>query len=1358
MDNVRAIYSAIIILVGMLVSVPAGAYSPVKRTELSNLCVNAIAQDQNGYIWIATANGLCKSYGDEYDIYFGNQTDTSTIPNNLVTNLHLAQNGWLMVATNLGVCALEPGTTTFHRFTTDGPQSALCYGFFDFGDRLFCYGVGGLYEVSFKDFQINRCIAMDGNPVTSVTVSPDGRLWFSDGHSLTALDSSMTQRLTVLIPGEHRIATLASGDENILIGTHNGMFSLDPATYQLTSTAIGGDTEVRHILPVNAHDFIVSTGNRGVLSYSNTTDLASSTFHNLDLSDINTPEVNSTFYDRDNNLWVATFARGEMMFTDIPRLFNADRNIVYPFRQDFVTRIAVDLYGNLWAGTRNNGIGILCRDNNTLRYFNSITHHFTDDYLHDFVQELSFDRQGRLWIGYNNSLVIAEPKYSSSGLPLDLRIIKIINPKAGVVSMAEDAKGQIWIGTSGKGILLFDRNSNLITDSFKGLLSNNITRIIQFDDNHILLSAYSDNIYLINVVNHSVKPLGINEPDATSNAIDLMIDRNRNIWIGTYHHGLFRIDAKTDSVTRCLDQLTCYDIVGLSQDRNGDVWASSSYGLYRFDNSGTLKNCYLTSNGLGGNQFHEKSVAAIGDGRLIFGGNAGIEEITPLSDIPPSREPIRIVNSGLWTLPDNSPALRDDQGITDIASVDHIDLSHDENSICIEYFAMNYAKSDGIEYSYMLQGRDKDFIFNGDHRKAYYSDLAAGNYDFYVRTRYNGEEWQAPQHLLTVSVKPNPWLSIPAIIFYILALLSLTTVAIRLYIRIRLIKHKYRLSEERIQQEKQLTANRINFFTNISHELRTPLTLIYGPAKHLRKNYKTMSSNQIEQSFDFIDSNIERLLTLINQLLSFRRVNNEILPLQVSKGDLAHHLESLSKLYAVYAVENNVTINFEMSPDFPRSATYDHDKIEKIVSNLLINAIKYSGDNGVVTLSLSESDAPDGIDTPRPMTYAIISVKDNGNGIENDEIPLIFQPFKRLLGIDKTKTEGFGIGLHFVAQLVKEHKGTIHTRKNPDCGMTFTIVIPVSDNTFESSEFKSQTIEVTTSDDSDTLLPAATQNDNTDNQPDEPDDIDNPEPDCPRLLVVDDNESNLQFITSIFCDKYEIVTASDGDSALKIIAEECPDIIISDVLMPGDTDGYDLCRQVKSNPESSHVPVVLLTAKTLDQNKIQGYNCGADAYLCKPYSPEVLIACVNNLNTKRIGRAKLIVASAGLQEHDADNSISTMELSPMDQKFLEKLYAYIDDNISDCELNVNILGRELGISRTNFYRKVKALTGVSPSDFLRQYRLNRAGDLLLSREYTVGEVAEKIGFDSHSHFSSLFKKHFGVSPRTYVSEHFAQRS
>ena len=696
-----------------------------------------------------------------------------------------------------------------------------------------------------------------------------------------------------------------------------------------------------------------------------------------------------------------------------------------------------------------------------------------------------------------------------------------------------------------------------------------------------------------------------------------------------------------------------------------------------------------------------------------------------------------------------------------------ITLDHRDNSINIEYFAICYDRIGDIEYAYMLKGRDKDFIFNGNYSRVSYSDLSPGDYEFYVKARFKGGKWQAPVKLLGITVNPNPWFSTPAIFLYLILALTIIFTINRSYLRFRLIKQRYALSEERIRQEKRITANRINFFTNISHELRTPLTLICGPAKYLRAHHQTMTEEQIKDSFDFIDSNVERLMTLINQILSFRRVSNETLPLQVARADMGLQLESLAKLYTFYATENRVTIRLEKPADENLTLTYDSDKVEKIISNLVINAIKYSSDNGTITIKLELTRNPAEFDATDGYTYACISVTDNGCGMEEEDIPKIFQPFKRLLGIDDSKkTEGFGIGLHFVAHLVKEHKGIIRTVKNPEGGMTFTIIFPACDEAFAPSEFRKTTPDIRPDNSVSATVGAETMTAEPEGEKTPHDEsatagaTDEEETDeiRPKILIVDDNESLNAFISNMFCDKFTVLQAFDGQEGLRKATEECPDIIISDVLMPGDIDGFALCRRIKTDSSTSHIPVILLTAKILDEHKIEGYNCGADAYLCKPFSPEVLIARVNNLYVKRSQQATLILASAGLSDQPMEHPGNPEELSPLDKKFLEKLYAYIDNSLDNCDLNVNMLGRELGFSRTNFYRKVKALTGISPNDLLRVYRLNRAAELLLTREYTVGEVGERTGFGNQSHFSSLFKKHFGVSPRAYVTNHFSQYS
>lgn len=818
-------------------------------------------------------------------------------------------------------------------------------------------------------------------------------------------------------------------------------------------------------------------------------------------------------------------------------------------------------------------------------------------------------------------------------------------------------------------------------------------------------------------------------------------------------------------------------MVALCQDRKGDIWASSSYGIYRFDNQGNLSNSYLIRDGLGGNQFHEKCVAMSPTGQIFFGGNSGIEVIAPANYKDISRR-IPVYLTGMTIMPDNSPALTGELADRAEHSVSELTLDHDNNSINLEFFGINYDASGYLEYAYMLKGQDKDFINLNTYNRVTYSNLSAGDYEFLVKARYKDGEWQDPIKLLSLTVKPSPWVSPWAIAGYLILFFLVVLLLNRAYLRYKLVKQKYALANERVEQEKRIAANKINFFTNISHELRTPLTLICGPAKHLKQNYNSMSADQIGDSLEFIDNNIERLMTLINQLLNFRKVNNETLPLKVAEGNLGKQLDALASLYNIYAGEKGINIHLDR-PDLKLlNLTYDSDKIEKIVSNLIVNAIKYSPDKGEILMKLELTGCPPEITPADSHRYACLSVTDHGLGIAEKDIPKIFLPFKRLLGLTEKKTEGFGIGLNFVVHLVKEHKGIIRAVKNPEGGMTFTVILPVSPEAFAKSEYRhgvtdfplESEVDINPEKTGEEPAPtapgkvgAAAAEYHIDSEPDENDiesaDIDDSGLDSehPRMLIVEDNVALNTFLQNLFHDRFNLIEAFNGDDGLKKAFEDYPEIIISDILMPGDVDGFELCRRVKNNNPTSHIPVILMTAKALDENKIEGYNCGADAYVCKPFNPDVLSALVDNLIQRLERQKNYIISTAGAttEAPDGQEPLPTEELAPLDKKFLEKLYSYIDNSLDNCELNVNLLGKELGFSRTNFYRKVKALTGISPNDLLRVYRLNRAAELLLTREYTIGEVGERTGFGNQSHFSSLFKKHFGVSPRTYVANRFA---
>ncbi len=1358
----------LLMLLSIVGAIRTQAAIPVSRSELSNHCVTDIEQDPYGYIWIATANGLCKSYGTEYKIYFADTSDRTTIPTNQILGLYTDRTGRLWVTTTGGICSLDPDKKSFRRYTVEGhPQDAVAgLGFIEFSGRLFAYGGKGLYEIAIDSATLRLVVSIDGEVVRSAIEGPDRQLWLTNGTTLMSFDRNLSQTARLTFNNGNRIVSLACDSDHIFLGTPQGMKSLNFKNLVVSPTHIGSDVEVNNILIMPDRRIIVSTGNRGVIVYDIASGKIGKTYRAIDFGELKTEEINKVFVDRDNNFWVATFDKGIVQFTDRPGMFNANHSLAQAFRNEFVTRVLFDADDNLWVGTRYNGIVFYDRQSKSKHYLNSRTVPGMSAYVNDFVQSMKFDSDGRLWVGYNNSLIVCRREGKG-----EISIIKKFPFFTSVVCLAEDSKGRMWVSTDNRGLYVIDKNFEIIhTVGIPAISSNNITKVIPYDENRMLFSAFSDNLYLIDVNSLTISNLA---PPPTDNfkldsAIDLFLDRNRNLWIGTYNHGLLRRDNKTGEVSNCLG-LQTDDMVALCQDRKGDIWASSSYGIYRFDDQGNLSNSYLTRDGLGGNQFHEKCVAISPTGQLFFGGNSGIDVITPANHKNISRR-IPIYLTGMSIMPDNRPALTGELADRAEHSVSELTLDHDNNSIKLEFFGINYDANGYLEYAYMLKGQDKDFINLNTYNRVTYSNLSAGDYEFLVKARYKDGEWQEPVKLLSLTVKPSPWVSPWAITGYLILFFLLVLLLNRAYLRYRLVKQKYALANERVEQEKRIAANKINFFTNISHELRTPLTLICGPVKHLKQNYNSMSSDQIGDSLEFIDNNIERLMTLINQLLNFRRVNNETLPLKVAESNLGKQLDALASLYNIYAGEKGINIHLDR-PDLKLlNLTYDSDKIEKIVSNLIVNAIKYSPDKGEILMKLELTDCPPEITPADSHRYACLSVTDHGLGIAEKDIPKIFLPFKRLLGLTEKKTEGFGIGLNFVAHLVKEHKGIIRAVKNPEGGMTFTVILPVSPEAFTKSEYSHNVTDFPLEGEVDinpekagkesasAVLEKSSAADHIDSEPDE-NGINDSALDSarPKMLIVEDNVALNTFLHNLFLDKYNIIEAFNGDEGLKKAFEDYPEIIISDILMPGDVDGFELCRRVKNNNPTSHIPVILMTAKALDENKIEGYNCGADAYVCKPFNPNVLSALVDNLIQRLERQKNYIIATAGATTvpHNGEEPLPTEELAPLDKKFLEKLYSYIDKSLDNCELNVNLLGKELGFSRTNFYRKVKALTGISPNDLLRVYRLNRAAELLLTREYTIGEVGERTGFGNQSHFSSLFKKHFGVSPRTYVTNRFA---
>ncbi|MDD3077611.1 MAG: two-component regulator propeller domain-containing protein [Paludibacter sp.] len=1322
---------------------------PLRRTDLSNLHVNAFAQDSLGYIWIATANGLCKSYGNSYSVFFYNERNKNSIPSNNITGLYVDKNSKLWISTGNGICSMSKSRYEFQRYLKNNSAGSEGFflGFIEYAGKILTYGYNGLYEIDEKNKCLIPRLKIDRQVIYGALQDKQKNLWITNGIELIKLNQSLSFVSKVTVDKGANVNCMINYGNDILLGTENGIKLFNLNSFKIVDSNFSkslSDLRINQLLLIDGgHRLLINTNNKGVLVYNFKTRELKTSDNNIEFNDIPSIDITSAFVDKEKNIWIGTFDHGHFMLSNRKKIFNKDKGLVNLFRNKFVTRIIGDRFGNMWIGTRYDGFIYYNTKNKKVIKYNDSTTSWLSVFNSNFVQEIYCDSKNRLWIGYGNLLIVC--KASQDG-----RIIleKTYSGIGNVVTITEDGNKRIWAGSSDNGLYIYNEDLTLkkhITSAVSN--SNNITKIISLSNDNMLFSAYMDNIYIIDDNTLVANALNSKFQNNWSNTVDLKLDTRNNLWIGTYGNGLMKYNLKEKTLKQ-YSELQRKDIVGIEYDKQHNIWASSSNGIYRISSSTNAINIYLEQDGTGGNQYHEKCAFKDASGHIYFGGNTGLEEITPENvESAKQNNPIYLTDLKLF----GNSVVPKDGGIVDkdISLTKKIKLKHNENVVSLEFTSISYDCLSLLEYAYMLDGFDQTWNYIGKYNRATYSNLPAGHYTFMVKVKNGNGVWEAPRKLLDVVVKPAPWLHPIALSIYAALLILLIILLNRLYIRFKLAKERITLTEAKIAHEHKMSEMKVNFFTNISHELRTPLTLIYAPVKMLREKYQSLNEQQLAYNLDFIANNVDRLMNLTDQLLKFRNIKNETLPLKVGYHDCVQQLSNIVKLYNIYTAEKNLSMEFDCSYE-SLTVMYDSDKLDKIMNNLFMNATKYSLDSGSIVVTLDLVKHPENIDNENEWAYIEIRVSDTGIGIDKNDFSRLFKRFSRLVNPSKRdQINGFGIGLNFVYHLVDNHKGKIRAEQNTTKGMTFIVDIPVSEDAYSENERATdhtdikQSGEITDHDES----VVATSN------PGNIADKKISKTERKKILVVEDNPDMNTFIAGLFSDTFDVTTALDGLNGLQRAIEIVPDVIICDVLMPR-MDGFEVCGKIKEDKDICHIPVILLTAKNMDEDQIKGYNCGADMYVSKPFNPNVLISIVNRMIAKQEMQQALLRSTCGIKNSVPIEEDAQFELSPLDQKFLNKLYKYIEDNISNNEINVNLLGQELGYSRTNFYRKVKALTNVTPNDLLKTYRLNRAAELILRREYTLGEISEMTGFGIQSHFSSSFKKHFGVSPKDYLSDHF----
>ena len=802
------------------------------------------------------------------------------------------------------------------------------------------------------------------------------------------------------------------------------------------------------------------------------------------------------------------------------------------------------------------------------------------------------------------------------------------------------------------------------------------------------------------------------------------------LWIGTNNNGLQYMDVEAETFgaienDMLLPHITVCSIIG---DPDGKLWVSTSQGLYQYSPKTDILLRYTTESGLPTNQFNFSSAIVTSDHQMAFGTVNGLVTFNPHT-LASRKGPMTVhlknltVNNRVMTASvDNSPL----KGELDETS--SLTLTYEQaRSFSIEYGVIKPGNITSIEYQVQLGGIDKGWRNVGSERKFSGYKLPPGTYQLRIRANDTNEGWnECPEKQLRIVVLPPFYRSIWAYLFYLLLLAALICLVYRFF-SIR-EKERSAVKEANMERDKIEAIDRakFDFFTTVSHELKTPLSLIVAP---LRSISRQQLDEQSTRHLDMAIKNTRKMESLINQLVTFNKVETDSFPFYVQKGNPLTFIEVMLPPFREMASEHGLTLLSEFENN-GEEVWFSPSYVERIVSNLLSNAIKFTPKGGRVSVKGRIADEPTGL---------VITVQDTGIGIAKEEQQRIFDHFYQTKRGYNVNNSGWGIGLSLVKRLTEIHKGHITVESEPARGAAFTVWLNVSSTAFQATSYLNE---------DKTIVPLSEYKfSNSMSKLDEvASEISSPatqQPSPATLLIVDDNKDLLQYLAEYFSAKYNVITASNGEEALQLAHTEPVQMVISDVMMPG-IDGVELCRRLKGNVETSHLPVILLTAKTEQDDVAAGYKSGAEAYVSKPFDPQILEMQVNNILQLRKQQQQEIL--------DTDEGdISATSLGDLDKDFIQKVNELIDEHMDDNDFNIAYITQQLAVSRSLLHIKMKNLTGMSMGDYIRQKRLQMACRLLL-QGFNISETAYRTGFSDPSYFSKTFKKNMGLSPTEYTNK------
>ena len=1031
--------------------------------------------------------------------------------------------------------------------------------------------------------------------------------------------------------------------------------------------------------------------------------------------------------DKSGNLWIAAFNEGvSMIDLNKPLVQNYSFPVIRE-KTGFVTNIKniyEDKEGDLWIDQNRWGIGIYNPDSNKLLFYKDIPSLKNITNLRNVSCITSAPLLNEIWLGSEYYPEIYRVKKDKEiELLGTLKLTDYVDNSGFPRLFYTDSNHNLWVGTT-KGILVKPANEKILQDAKFPFVD--IIGIGEGKDGSLWISTRKQGVYNAKISSDltleekNLRNLKTHAEGVISDNIGaICVDDNGLVWMGSQDGDVFTYDPQTNKVENLSDMFDMLEegIFNIITDQLGHIWISTNKRVIEYDpkNGGIMD--YSTMDDVMVNSFMPNSYLKTRSGKILYGGNKGISVFTPYEHLSDNPRRIRTMVTDVKIDGVSSLLEKDNQRFNLRSQTISFDAG--DKNIEIDFSSLNYAFPDKIKYAYKMEGVDDDWVYvRGDRQFAFYNQLPKGKRTFYLKTTDTNGLWSNYIAEIQVSKEPAFYETWWAYMFYVvLVILSLYLFYRRMKRRLQL-RHELKIAQIDREKSEELVQTKLRYFTNISHDLLTPLTIITC----LIDDAEMTNGSRISQ-LSMIRSNVNKLRRLLQQILDFRKVESGNMKLSVSKSDIVSFIDDVCKVnFAPLIRKKSQTFTFS-TEDKHLIAYFDRDKIDKIVSNLLSNACKYTSEGGEIKLIMKSYQNAE-------HTHLRIQVVDTGEGIAPDDLENIFERFYTANKGDESESNG--IGLSLTKDLVELHHGTIEVESELTKGSTFTVDFPIDKDSYQENELITGETSV-----NDKKAAMIFEHEDLD----ESGVVEDAQTNDNHLLLVEDNEELLYLMEKILSRQYHVLVAKNGLEALDIIKDNEIDIIISDVMMP-EMDGLELCRNIKSNLETSHIPVILLTAKNTAEDRIECYNAGADGYISKPFELKILEARINNF----------IIHKKSKQEEFRTNvevDIDSLETSSIDKDFLDKVVSVIKSNMAEGDFDVVQLADALAVSKSSLYRKMKIATGLSPIEFIRNIRLKHGSQLLKNKSMSIAEVAYECGFSNPKYFATCFKEDFGVTPKEY---------